>query len=236
MKRITIIAALLLASAAFATGSSNNDPDQEQRQDQDQYQDQGQDQYQGQEVNVTIGGEAGPLVNTASTTTLNDGDTNLDMSDNSRVENNSSNVVLVPNNNTENCLRVWGISWGSSSGSGALGIPWRSAKCDYEQAADDAFAAGERDIGWFWKCQNPNLHKRFKSKGEDRMKASADCLDVMQKGVTQTAMIRELKGQLMDMESQRENDMIEFQRRLLGQKEKCNEISNRIAESCRQGK
>ena len=45
MKTITIIAALLLASAAFATGR-DDDPDQEQRQDQDQYQ--GQDQHQGQ--------------------------------------------------------------------------------------------------------------------------------------------------------------------------------------------
>lgn len=51
MKTITIIAALLLAGAAFATESRSNDPDQEQRQyqDQDQYQDQYQGQDQGQD-------------------------------------------------------------------------------------------------------------------------------------------------------------------------------------------
>lgn len=72
-------------------------------------------------------------------------------------------VTFVPNNNTENCLRVIGLSFANSSGGGGLGWPYRSKKCDYEQAADDAFAQGQFKIGWYWKCQNKNLYKRFGS-------------------------------------------------------------------------
>jgi len=72
-------------------------------------------------------------------------------------------IVLVPNNNTESCLRVFGIMFSNQQGGGGLGIPWRSKKCDYEQAADDAFAQGEQKLGWYWKCQNPNLYKRHGS-------------------------------------------------------------------------
>jgi len=81
----------------------------------------------------------------------------------SNTENNSFNVVLVPNNNTEPCLRVIGIMFSGSSGGAGIGWPYRSAKCDYEAAADDAFAQGQIDIGWYWKCQNKNLHKKFGS-------------------------------------------------------------------------
>lgn len=100
-----------------------------------------------------------------------------------QVENNSSNVVLVPNNNTESCLRVIGIAWGENGKSGALGWPYRSKKCDFEQAADDAFAAGERKLGWYWKCQNKNLYGRWydRAKGEEKStatdRAKRECLN-----------------------------------------------------------
>ena len=114
-------------------------------------------QHQGQHQKQTAkGGDA-----VSDATASNEGvNTSVEVGGD-QVENNSSNVVLVPNNNTESCLRVWGIAWGKNGESGALGIPWRSKKCDFEQAADDAFAAGERELGWFWKCQNKNLHKRW---------------------------------------------------------------------------
>ncbi len=89
-------------------------------------------------------------------------------------ESSNTNVVLVPNNNTEHCLRVWGISFGNGNGGGGIGVPYRSKKCDYEQAADDAFAAGERSLGWWWKCQNPSLHKRWRIKGEEDQYLAAD--------------------------------------------------------------
>jgi len=92
-----------------------------------------------------------------------------------RVENNSSNVVLVPNNNTESCVRVFGLAFGKNGESGAVGFPWRSKACDYEQAADDAFAAGERELGWFWKCQNKNLYRTFKLDGMTNDEAKLEC-------------------------------------------------------------
>ena len=232
MKTITTIAILLLAGAAYATGGGGDpDPNQEQ----DQHQGQGQGQHQGQDQGQLQGQHQGQEAFGGDASANMEG---VDVQNNTQFssESTNTNVVLVPNNNTEPCLRVIGISFGNSSGAGGIGWPYRSSKCDFEQAADDAFAAGERDIGWFWKCQNPNLHKRFKGKDEDRMKAAADCLEVMQKGVTQTDMIRELKEQLTALESLREDDMIEYQRKLAGQKERCNETSNRIAETCRNSK
>lgn len=155
---MTFVMLFLFFEEAGAT--YNNDPKQEQ--------DQTQSQSQGQEQTATGG----------SATSNNDGNT-LDAGDvnvgGDQVENNASTVVLVPNNNTESCVRVFGLAFGKNGESGAIGFPWRSAKCDFEQAADDAFAAGERDLGWFWKCENPNLYKTFMSKGETAESAKSDC-------------------------------------------------------------
>ena len=202
--KVVVGAILMLAffiafavTPAFATSKPTNDQDQEQ----------GQGQKQGQQqqtvVNIGGGGEGAGTLADATTTITSDDDMSIDASDNSRVENNSSNVVLVPNNNTESCLRVWGLGWGNASGSGGIGIPVRSKKCDYEQAADDAFAAGERDLGWFWKCENPNLYKSFKGKGESNDSAKLDCFDKMTKGVSQTTTIRTLEEQLSISEEER---------------------------------
>ncbi len=94
-----------------------------------------------------------------------------DVNNNTTYEASAPNIVMVPNNNTESCLRVFGIMFSNQQGGGGLGIPWRSKKCDYEQAADDAFAQGEQKLGWYWKCQNPNLYKRHGS--------SESCLKTM---------------------------------------------------------
>ena len=148
---------------AFANGNENghengNGHKREQTpptqvQGQGQVQGQVQGQMQGQTTDVDVTAQGGNAQGGAAYATATGGEAqsnaisgannegiDIDASDNSRIENNSSNVVLVPNNNTENCLRVWGIAWGESGKSGALGVPWRSKKCDTEAAADDAAA------------------------------------------------------------------------------------------------
>lgn len=146
-------------------------------------------------------------------------DVQVDASDHSTTttENNSSNIVLVPNNNTENCLRVWGLAFGRNGESAALGLPFRSKKCDYEQAADDAFAQGEREIGWFWKCENSNLSKSFKEFDDP----SAACLARMIGSMTATTLIA-TQSQLIEDYEQREQEL----------KQACNKSKNRMMEAC----
>ena len=64
-----------------------------------------------------------------------------------------NDTVFVPNNNTESCLRVFGIAFPTKDGSAILGLPWRSQPCDLEASADDAFAQGNVVLGWMFKCQ-----------------------------------------------------------------------------------
>jgi len=160
------------AELANATGNKNDDDI-----DIDVGQHQGQEQGQTQQTTVNIGGGEGAGTLSETSTTMNSDD-DVSITENNSVENNSSNVVLVPNNNTENCLRVFGFGWGKDGSSGGFGIPWRSAACDYEQAADDAFAAGERELGWYWKCHNKTLYKPFyeRSKGGSREVAKDDAI------------------------------------------------------------
>lgn len=237
---LKIISCVLLAFAwvsipAFASGGSNDDDTQGQ----DQYQDQEQGQEQtatGGNATINIGGSGG--VDGQSTGgeggdgVLNSNASNegidVDASDHSSVENNSSNIVLVPNNNTENCLRVWGLAFGKNGESAALGLPFRSKKCDYEQAADDAFAQGERELGWFWKCENSNLSKSFR----DHDDPSAACLDRMLGGMratqtitTQTQTIETL------LEEARSRDSL-YRRQAAELKTKCSDEKNRMLEAC----
>ena len=157
---------------------------------QDQQQTQGQ--TQGQSTNV-----ANDITSDSTSSASNDG---VQVGGDS-VENNSSTVVLVPNNNTESCVRVFGLAFGKNGESGALGIPWRSAKCDFEQAADDAFAAGERDLGWFWKCHNKNLYKQFKSKDESVESANDDCHTRMLASTSTDEVVRKLEERLKATEN-----------------------------------
>lgn len=214
-------------------GEVNVDQDQRQHQDQLQGQHQGQEQYAeggdatgGAAYADATGGEA-----TALSGANNEG-IDIDASDHSSTENNSSTTVLVPNNNTESCVRVWGLAFGRNGESGALGIPWRSKKCDYEQAADDAFAAGERELGWFWKCQNPNLYKSFKDKGETSEQAQQDCHARMVGGVTALKTIDTLREHL---EFEREERMIERDQARESRERlelACEESKDRILEAC----
>lgn len=149
-----------------------------------------------------------------------------------RVENNSSNIVLVPNNNTESCLRVWGIAFGRNGESGALGIPWRSARCDYEQAADDAFAAGERELGWFWKCQNKSLYKTFKLEGMSNDEAKQECHKKAVGAVGNLKTIDTLREQLATSEDLRKIERDRHEKLTQQLKEQCEESKDRIADAC----
>ncbi len=151
----SLIAFLAGAAAVFAGielahagGNTHDDVDVDQA------------QQQGQQTTVNIGGGEGAGALSETSTTMNSDD-DVTITENNSVENNSSNVVLVPNNNTESCLRVVGIAWGKNGESGALGWPFRSKKCDYEGNADDAFAQGNLELGWWWKCQSSNNYDPF---------------------------------------------------------------------------
>jgi hypothetical protein len=181
------------------------------------------------------GGEGGLGGEGGAANATNEGIT-VDTSEETRIENNSSNIVLVPNNNTENCLRVIGISFGNNGSAGALGWPYRSAKCDYEQAADDAFAAGEREIGWFWKCQNRNLYKKFKDKGETAEQAAQDCYHHMVGKVTLAKTVTSLTEQLRVSEEERRIARELHKESVERINAACNESKNRMMETCRTGK
>jgi hypothetical protein len=177
------------------------------------------------------GGAGGEGGTGGSAHATNEGVT-VDASDSSSVENNSSNIVLVPNNNTENCLRVIGLAFGRNGESAAFGWPYRSKKCDYEGAADDAFAAGERELGWFWKCENPNLYKSFRDKGESKESAKTGCLGKMLGGVTAVKTISTLTEQLEFSENERRiarQKHLESTERLT---QACNESKGRMLEAC----
>jgi hypothetical protein len=96
-----------------------------------------------------------------------------------RIENSSTNVVLVPNNNTANCMRVFGLSFGTGDGAAALGYPHRDSACDFEQAADDAAATGNHKIAWWWRCHKKALYKTFKHGQVSNEQAQLSCWNSM---------------------------------------------------------
>jgi len=169
MKNIFTIALLLMVSSAWAGGWSTPSTDQKQK----QY----MQQQQKQKTNVGVD-------NQVDASSRND----LDLANNLTVENSAAggsadnegnslsvesnyesgpgDLILVPNNNTEGCLRVIGLAWGDKDASAMLGFPFRSKACDFEGSGDDAFAQGQAKQGWFWKCQSKNLYKRFKEPGK----------------------------------------------------------------------
>lgn len=195
---------LLLPLVAYSTPPSKT-------QKQSQHQSQQQTSAQEQSVTVNVGGgvdadgQAAPLVDTGDVslqsgdTTLNGGDTNFNS------ESNNTNVVLVPNNNTESCLRVFGLSFGNSSGAGGIGYPWRSSACDFEQAADDAAAIGDHTLAWFWRCHKKNVHKPFRKEGMTKQDAVQACHEKMVSFLSHSTMQQRIdqlereKATLMDL-------------------------------------
>jgi len=137
------------------------------------------------------------------------------------VENNSSNIVLVPNNNTERCLRVWGFAFGKDGDSAALGVPWRSAQCDYGQYASAADAQGNHDLGWYWRCHMRSAYGTFKDKGESKEQAIGQCHDRM---LDSTAMKRTIEKLRDDLE------LLQAERAI--ERKTCSEAKNRIVAGC----
>ena len=164
---------MIIAIALMLSGWENMPPKQTPQMRQNQGQDQTQLQTQSASAAAGATSDASATntnaqnVDVGVSTSFDGGDVN----NNTTYEASAPNIVMVPNNNTESCLRVFGIMFSNQQGGGGLGIPWRSKKCDFEQAADDAFAQGEQKLGWYWKCQNPNLYKRHGS--------SESCLKTM---------------------------------------------------------
>jgi hypothetical protein len=219
MRIATLIGVLLLAGIAFATGTNDDDSDGTQEQGQEQYQ--GQDQAQGQEQTVSIENAA------AGGQAVNEGNEQK-VEFNSNYEGQAPDIVMIPNNNTEKCLRIFGLSFSTTDGGGGIGFPWRSAPCDFEQAADDAFSGGERDLGWFWKCQNKNLYKQFRSKGESNESAMTDCQDRMMKSVSQTQMIARLKDDVRELNLLRQQELEQYRQ----SRQRCEDLADKLEENC----
>ncbi len=224
MRTVLLIGALLFAGMAFATGGDNDD-DSDGNQAQGQDQRQGQEQSQGQEMqqsqtlNIESAAAGGQAVNEGN---------EQNVAFNSHYEASAPDVVMVPNNNTEKCLRIFGLSISTQDGAAGIGFPWRSAPCDFEQAADDAFAGGERDLGWFWKCQNKNLYKRFRSKGESEESAITDCQDRMMQGVSQAQMIARLQKDLAELTLLRQEELEQYRK----SRQRCQDLNEKLQENC----
>ena len=220
MRTVLLIGALLFAGIAFATGGGNDDDqnqDQSQTQEQDQYQ--GQEMQQQQTLNIESAAAGGKAVNEGN---------EQNVAFNSVAEARAPDIVMVPNNNTEKCLRIFGLSISTQDGAAGIGFPWRSAPCDFEQAADDAFAGGERDLGWFWKCQNKNLYKRFRSKGESDESAITDCQERMMQGVSQASMIARLQRDLAELNLLREEELEQYRQ----SRQRCQDLTAKLEENC----
>jgi len=174
--------------------------------------------------NITHNNTAEAAANSVSTSEAAASATNEGnaLSVNSSYESGPADLVLVPNNNTENCLRVFGFSFGNREGSGMLGVPFRSKSCDYEQAADDAFAAGERELGWFWKCQNKSLYKTFQLDGMSKDEAKDLC---HRKAVGEIGNVQTIEAL--------KNDLVFLQREREIERENCEASKDRIGQACR---
>lgn len=226
MKKILGMTILLLSGVALATGNGhNNDPEMQQDQHQGQGQEQGQHQgqQQGQSNAVTVEtAAAGGAAN-------NEGN---ELSVNSTYESGPADLVLVPNNNTESCLRVFGFAFGNTDGSGMFGVPWRSKQCDYKGFASDADAQGNIALGWFWRCHMKTAYKTFKSKGESVESAVTDCQTKMIDAVGMVRTISTLREQLTTVNEMRELDNESYKERMVLQRQLCEESNNRVHEAC----
>lgn len=228
--------------AAYATGGGRDD-DQQQDQRQHQGQGQEQDQHQGQEQDQ--GQEQGQHQSNANDVSIenaaaggsavNEGnEQNIDISSN--YEGGPADLVLVPNNNTEGCLRVFGFSFGNTEGSGMFGVPWRSAQCDYGHMAAAADAQGNQELGWFWRCQMKSAYKVFREKGEDKDVAISQCHDRMIGAVGMVRTIETLTEQLTASEELREIERDRHERLTEELNTLCEESKDRMMTACVSGK
>jgi hypothetical protein len=170
-----------------------------------------------------LAGASASIGDTAAAASSSNEGNELSVSQN--YESGPADIVMVPNNNTEGCLRVFGFSFGNRDGGGGLGIPYRSARCDLEQAADDAFAAGERELGWFWKCHNKSLYKLFKGAGKRKKQRIDACHKKAVGEINNIRTIEQLQASL---------DFINNERRI--ERETYKESIERVNQSCEESK
>lgn len=231
--KIQISLAVLFAIAwvcvpAFATGSYDYDDDMTVEQEQNQGQ--GQEQYQDQTTDVNLANDISIENAAAGGSAINEGNAQS-VEFNSNYQAQAPDVVLIPNNNTERCLRVWGLSFSNQSGGGGLGLPMRSKECDLEAAADDAFAQGNLDLGWMMKCKMKSMKKAF---GGRQWKSDGErlCFVNAMDGVSQTKTIRTLTETLKTVSTEREIERTlakESRERIT---QMCNESKNKILAAC----
>lgn len=233
---LVVMIALLLVAAwvsipAFATEDDCRSPhDQCGHQDGNQDQDQGQSQDQSQDQRTTVSIENGA----AAASAVNEGnslgvETNFNMSSNVAAQ--APDVVLIPNNNTERCLRVWGLSFSNTNGGGGLGIPFRSKECDLEAAADDAFSQGNTDLGWMLKCKQKSMKKAFGGKNW-KTSGEAACFSQAMEGTGQVTRIHTLEQQLTEVLTQRDHELRQYEASKQRITEMCDESKNRMMEAC----
>lgn len=215
----------MLANDAHA-GKPPPKPEAIAKQAQGQYQGQGQAQkqssYQGQALNneLAVSSEVA-----ATGSAVNEGnEQNISVSHEARAP----DVVMIPNNNTEQCLRIWGLSFVNQNGGGGLGIPTRSRECDLEAAADDAAAHGLLELAWTFKCKQKALKKAFGGP-EWRTRGEGRCLDVARESLQAKSLLREqeqtigvLRDRLAILQNQQAVD-----------REDCERSKDRIIEGCR---
>ena len=151
---VIIVLLFMIGKEAFAW---------EQMQDQKQVQKQNQKQMQSQEMSNVVS-----TTSTASVSGVSAAGGDSSMEYNSVVESSAPDIIMVPSNNTSDCMKVYGLSFSNTGGGGGLGWPYRDKACDFESAADDAAAEGQHVIAWYWRCHKKNLHKQFKNVTKDK--------------------------------------------------------------------
>ena len=209
------IVAFFAYQKANATNPPKSEPSQlqQQQQQQQQWQNQESSQHQSNEaLSESIANSD------AAASASNDGNS---LSVNSAYERGPAEVVLVPHNNTANCQRVYGLGGGNTSGNIVLGFPFRDKTCDLEAAADDAFAQGNIELGWVFKCKQKNLQKAFGSKNNWRKDGEQLCLGSATNVMQMHDRIRMLETQKQTLLEERKFDH-----------ERCNEEKTRIVEGC----
>ena len=160
---LAMICLIMFMDEAGATGKDKKEPPKVAV-EQHQGQVQGQEQTATSSATANSDSLSSATANNEGNTLTAEGDTTTIEGD--RTENNSSNVVLVPSNNTVDCHKVYGLAFGKDGTSGGVGWPYRDKACDYEQAGAAAAATGDHDTAWFWRCHKKNLYKPFLDRRE----------------------------------------------------------------------
>lgn len=225
---LTLVFIVACIDAAYATGSNHHNHDVDARSYADA----------AAEASAHAGAESAATATTGAVTVENAaaGGSASNEGNNLTVESNyeggPADLVLIPNNNTERCLRVFGFSFGNKEGSGMFGVPWRSKACDYKGFASDADAQGNLELGWFWRCHMKSAYRVFRDKGESANDAIGQCHDQMVGKVALLTRVNELEDALEFERNERaiERDNAKASRQRI--EDACEESKDRILEGC----